>query len=237
MQRLTVCLVLGLLAVASLPAIALASHVGPAGSLHIEIATHPTPPSAEAFDFESMSYVAIEDGSADIRLGTDPISGYQQLLGLNGGVGANLGLVDFQATGCEDAASATFLTQVDTTVNNSITLNTVFLVTTGTELLAKLNLTEIDFSAPNGLAFDYELLDCSQTPTPTPTPTPAPTATPVPTASPEPTPLPTAAPAGLPATGGAPNAESWSPGYLSLTMAVVMTLTGAGLVATRRMRS
>ena len=160
-------LMAGLLALlASIPAITLAGHVGPIGSLHIEIATHTTPPSEEAFDFDSTSYASIADPSADIRLGTDPISGYQQLLGLNGGVLANLGLVDFEVVGCEDAESATFSTEVDTPVQGNVpTLNTVFLVNTGAGMLAKLNLTLIDFTAPNGLAFDYETLDCSVEPT------------------------------------------------------------------------
>ncbi len=232
-------LLTGLLALlASVPAIALAGHVGPIGSLHIEIATHPTPPTAEAFDFESTSYVGVADPSADIRLGTDPFIGYRQLLGLNGGVLANLGLVDFKVVGCEDAESGTFSTEVDTPLEGNVpTPNTVFLVKTGAGMLAKLNLIEIDFTAPNGLAFDYEILDCSVEPTPTPTPPPEATPTPTPTA-PAATATATPTPTALAASGSTPSdgGSSALPWLAAIAGAIALIGSGSAWFAYRRRR-
>ncbi len=138
---------------------AFARNIGPIGEFHIEI-----PPSSDAFDFEGVSYVVPVDLSADVSLGQETIIGYRTMLGLNGAQIANLGIVDFISTTCSDFNTASFSNTISTTLPGDVvpTSLTVYLVETGQETKVKLQLQEfgIDFTAPNGLKFDYEILEC-----------------------------------------------------------------------------
>ncbi len=143
-----------------------AAHVGPAGSIHIEIATnvHIFLPTATAFDFDAQAYVneypAITDSAVDIRLGTDSILGYREILALNGAKIADLGVTNFASVDCAVATGASYAASAGSTAVVP-TINTVYLVRlSATGMYSKLLLTGLDFTAPNGLVLDYENLTC-----------------------------------------------------------------------------
>ena len=88
--------------------------------------------------------------------------GYQELIGLNGGLLANLGLVDYAGFGCAEAAGASLSATISTGLfaGDVPTLGTVYLVRTAAGAFAKLRLDDVDFTEPNGLGFAYQALQC-----------------------------------------------------------------------------
>lgn len=144
------------------------THLGPTGSFHLEVSAVGKWP--DAFDFEAPGYAAYDGPAADVRLGGPAvfewpasIIGYRELLGLNGGGVANLGLADYSLVDCTTASATTFTASVPTPLGTDAvpTLGTVYLVKTAAGLVSKLELTGIDFTAPNGLSFAYEVLGCA----------------------------------------------------------------------------
>jgi len=136
-----------------------ARDIGPIGEFHIE-----NPASFDAFDFEGPSYVLPTDLSADISLGQEFVIGYETMVGLNGAQVANLGLVKLKSISCSDFDTAIFSDTISTLLPGGIvpTFLTVYLVETGEGTKAILQLQEfgVDFTNPNGLKFDYEILSC-----------------------------------------------------------------------------
>lgn len=141
-----------------------AKHFPPASSLHLEAIGL----TSDAFDFEARSYVDQGDIGADFRLGHYPgevvhhLVGYRLLVGLNGAVLANLGVVDYASVGCAEFDAAGFAGSIASAYVDIVPLaGTVHLVKTGAGTLVKMNLTLIDFTTPNGLGWEYEIVDCS----------------------------------------------------------------------------
>ena len=68
---------------------------------------------------------------------------------------------DFGQNGCSEALSASYTPSSDTRIVGAVPeVGTIFLVRTGLRTQVKLVLTLVDFTRPNGLGFDYEVLDC-----------------------------------------------------------------------------
>ena len=155
-------LMLGAFAFGDVPPAA-ADHIGPVGNIHLETSGG----VSDAFDFETLSYVAQGNFAADLRLGHYPAEvnhesiGYRLIVALNGAGIASLGTVDVSAVSCSDFVGATLDVRIGSVPAPAVpTIGTVYLLKTGGGTYVKLSLTGIDATNPNGLFFAYEVMGC-----------------------------------------------------------------------------